>query len=122
VLLSLQTVGALEAKIGWKRYPMLYEVRAEVGTTLPKLGIDPGEANALAEECQAARHRMFAAILKVLDAAGQRLQVLDRDNVAGLERVSFTVLATRKEHLRILSSLRASDATDQVVVFRDIEE
>jgi putative Mg2+ transporter-C (MgtC) family protein len=122
VLLSLQTVGAMEAKIGWKRYPMLYEVRAEVGATLPMQGIDPAEANALAEEREAARHRMFAAILKVLDAAGQRLQVLDRDNIAGLERVSFTVLATRKEHQQILSSMRASDATDQVVVFRDVEE
>jgi putative Mg2+ transporter-C (MgtC) family protein len=122
VLLSLQTVGALEAKIGWKRYPMLYEVRAEVGAALPLQGVQASEANALSEERESARHRMFTAILKVLDAAGQRLQVLDRDNVAGMERVSFTVLATRKEHLRILNSLRASDATDQVVVFRDIEE
>jgi putative Mg2+ transporter-C (MgtC) family protein len=93
VLLSLQTVGALEAKIGWKRYPMLYEVRAEVGAALPLQGVQASEANALSEERESARHRMFTAILKVLDAAGQRLQVLDRDNVAGMERVSFTVLA-----------------------------
>jgi putative Mg2+ transporter-C (MgtC) family protein len=48
--------------------------------------------------------------------------VLDRDNVAGLERVSFSVLATPKEHQQLLTQLRASDATDQVVVFRDLQE
>src|ERR1700735_4077400 len=28
VLISLQAVGAVESKLGWKRYPMIYEVRA----------------------------------------------------------------------------------------------
>jgi putative Mg2+ transporter-C (MgtC) family protein len=65
---------------------------------------------------------MLGAILSVLDAAGQRLSVLDRDNVAGLERTSFGVTATRTVHHTILRELRASDATDQVVVFRDTEE
>jgi putative Mg2+ transporter-C (MgtC) family protein len=65
---------------------------------------------------------MQRAILKVLDSAGQRLAVQDRDNVAGMERVSFTVTATRKTHHRLLNELRASDATDQVVMFRDTEE
>lgn len=66
--------------------------------------------------------RMFAAALKVLDASGLRLQVMDRDNVAGMERVSFSVVATRRAHARILSDLRASDAADQVVAFRDTED
>jgi putative Mg2+ transporter-C (MgtC) family protein len=113
VLLSLQTVGALEAKIGWKRYPMLYEVRAEVGAA---------SANHAADTNDGAPHRMFTAILRVLDAAGIRLDIKDRDNLAGLERISFTVLATRKEHARMLGELRASDATDQVIAFRDTEE
>jgi putative Mg2+ transporter-C (MgtC) family protein len=116
VLLSLQTVGALEAKIGWKRYPMLYEVRAEVGADRS------GQSAQREDESDAARHRMFVAILKVLDAAGQRLEIKDRDNLAGLERISFTVLAARKEHERLLTALRASDATDQVIAFRDAEE
>ncbi len=113
VLLALQTIGALEGKLGWKRYPMLYEVRADVGSSA---------GDVLAEEREKARHRMFAAILKVLDAAGQRLQILDRDNVAGLERISFTVVAISKVHAQVLRDLEQSDATDKVVVFRDPDE
>ena len=37
---------------------------------------------------------MFAAVLKVLDSASMRLHIVERDNVAGLERMSFSVLAT----------------------------
>jgi putative Mg2+ transporter-C (MgtC) family protein len=50
------------------------------------------------------------------------MTVQDRDNVAGMQRVSFTVTATRKTHGRLLHELRESDATDQVVMFRDTEE
>jgi hypothetical protein len=39
-----------------------------------------------------------------------------------MERLSFSVMATSKAHVRLLSELRASDATDQVVVFRDLED
>jgi putative Mg2+ transporter-C (MgtC) family protein len=122
LLLSLQAVGALEGRLGWKRYPMVYEVRADVGAKLAKGIVGTERAETLAVEVDSARHRMFSAILTVLDTAGQRLNVLDRDNVAGLERTSFTVTATRKAHTQILHELRESDATDQVVVFRDTEE
>jgi putative Mg2+ transporter-C (MgtC) family protein len=122
LLASLQIVGAFEHKLGWKRFPMLYEVRADVGSALSKEIVGAARAEALADEREAARHRMYSAVLKVLDAAALRLHVLDRDNVAGLERVSFSVLATTKEHQQLLTQLRASDATDQVVVFRDLQE
>ena len=65
---------------------------------------------------------MQLAILKVLDSVGQRLAVLDRDNIAGIERVSFIVTATHKIHHRIHHELEADDATDKVVVFNDTEE
>jgi len=122
VLLSLQTVGFFENKLGWKKFPMIYEVRANVGTILSKDVVGADRAEAVAEDVSASLHRMQRAIFKVLDSANQRLSVLDRDNVAGLERVSFTVIATQKEHNRLLGELRASDATDQVVAFRDLEE
>ena len=122
VLLALQVVGIFETKLGWKRYPMIYEVRANVGTILSKDVVGVDRAEATAEDVAASLHRMQRAIFKVLDSAGQRLSVLDRDNVAGLERVSFTVVGTQKEHARLLRELRASDATDQVVAFRDLEE
>ncbi len=119
LMLALQAVGVLEDKLGWKRFPMLYEVRAEVGLEPAKELIDPAHVEALSAQREAALHRMFTAILKVLDSAGMRLHVLDRDNVAGMERVSFSVMATRRAHARMLRDLRASDATDQVVVFQD---
>jgi putative Mg2+ transporter-C (MgtC) family protein len=122
LLLSLQAIGAVEAKLGWKRYPMIYEVRADVGAVLPSTVVGADRAEALAEDVAAARHRMQRAILKVLDSYGQRMTVQDRDNVAGMERVSFGITATRREHVRLLHELRESDATDQVVVFRDTEE
>jgi putative Mg2+ transporter-C (MgtC) family protein len=121
VLVALAVVGSLEVKIGWKRYPMLYEVRADVGQTLGSEIVGPARAEALTEQSEAARKRMYTAILKVLDTAGQRLNVLDRGNVAGLERVSFWVLATRKAHEKMLHELRASDTNDQVVTFEDVE-
>jgi putative Mg2+ transporter-C (MgtC) family protein len=122
LLLALQVVGAGENKLGWKRYPMIYEVRADLGAMLPKDIVGESLAESLAQNVTAAQHRMQRAILHVLDGVGQRLMVLDRDNVAGIERVSFAVTATRKTHARLLGELRASDATDQVVAFRDRED
>jgi putative Mg2+ transporter-C (MgtC) family protein len=122
LLVGLQFVGYLEFRIGWHRYPMLYEVRAEVGSALSKEIVGSARAEALAEEREAARHRMLTAILQVLDGAGLRLHVEDRDNTAGMERVTFAVVATRRTHARLLAAMRASDATDQVVVFRDRED
>jgi putative Mg2+ transporter-C (MgtC) family protein len=122
VLAALQIIGAFESRLGWKRYPMVYEVRADVGATLPKDVVGPDRAEALAQDVADSRHRMHLAILKVLDAAGQRLAVHDHDNLAGIERVSFTINTTSKVHARLISDLRASDATDQVVMFHDTEE
>jgi putative Mg2+ transporter-C (MgtC) family protein len=122
VLIALQVVGAMEFRIGWKRYPMVYEVRADVGTMLPKEAVGIDRAEALAEDVAAAQHRMQRAILRALDSIGQRLSVLERDNVAGMERVAFSVVATRRSHAQLLADLRSSDATDQVVAFKDIED
>ncbi|HEY6414100.1 MAG TPA: MgtC/SapB family protein [Edaphobacter sp.] len=96
-LFSLTFIGYLESCIGWKRYPLMYEVR----------GSD--------------QNRIYRAILSVLDRAGERLNVVERDSVAMLERVTFVIKANQKTHVRLLADLRASDATDQVVAFRDVE-
>jgi putative Mg2+ transporter-C (MgtC) family protein len=122
VLIALQIIGLLEGRLGWKRYPKVYEVRADIGAMLPSTVVGPARAEALAEQVSAANHRMQLAILKVLDSVGQRLAVLDRDNIAGIERVSFIVTATHSVHHHIHQELQASDATDQVVVFHDTEE
>lgn len=96
-LIALVIVGGLESRSGWKVYPLLYEVR----------GRD--------------QNRMYVAILSVLDRAGERLNVVERDSVAMLERVTFVVKSNRKGHDHLLAALKACDATDQVVAFRDAE-
>jgi putative Mg2+ transporter-C (MgtC) family protein len=98
VLLALWLIGVLEWKIGWQRYPLVYEVR----------GTDPKQ--------------MYLATLNVLDPAGERLNVIERQTIGDLERISFEIKATRKKHARLLHELRASHAADQVMVFRNPEE
>lgn len=122
LVIALQFVGAIEERLGWKRIPMMYEVRAQVGAVVSKDLVGAARAEALLEEREAALHRMYACVLSVLDSAGIRLHVLDRDNIAGMERISFSVIATGKVHRKLLHELRASDVTDQVVVFRDVED
>jgi putative Mg2+ transporter-C (MgtC) family protein len=122
LLAALQIVGAMEGSLGWKRYPMMYEVRADVGVMPRKEAVGIEHAETIAERVEQARRRMMLAVLKVMDGAGQRLHVVDRDTVAGLERICFSVLATRGVHARVLEQLRASDATDQVVAFEDMED
>lgn len=117
LLVALQIVGMLEGDLGWKRYPRLYEVRAQVGSKLSKDIVGPERAEERAETVEAARFRMMSAILNALDSIGQRLQIIDRDNVAGWERISFAVMANRRKHAELLATLRASDATDHVVAF-----
>jgi putative Mg2+ transporter-C (MgtC) family protein len=122
LLIALWVVGIMEGQLGWKRYSRMYEVRAAIGTA-PKMDVVGAEqAKEIAEKIEAARYRMYSAILKVLDAAKQPLQVVQRDNIAGMERVAFSVMANRRTHKQVLEELRASDATDQVVVFRDVED
>jgi putative Mg2+ transporter-C (MgtC) family protein len=98
VIASLQFIGLLESKIGWQRFPMLYEVR----------GCD--------------QHTIYTAILTVLDRLHLRLNIVEKDTVAELERVTFLVTTNRKQHARILDELKAADATDTVISFHDQEE
>jgi putative Mg2+ transporter-C (MgtC) family protein len=98
VLFSLFCIGLMEARIGLQRYPLLYEVR----------GSD--------------QNSMYIAILSVLDRAGIRLNITDRESLALLERITFVVSANRKKHAALIAELKASNATDQVVVFHDEEE
>ena len=121
LLAALQIIGAIEGDIGWKRYPKFYEVRAEIGSLVSKEVVGEERAQQVADTIENARFRMLSAILKVLDGVGQRLHVLERDNVAGWERICFSVMATRRGHAEVLAKLKASDATDEVVVFDDPE-
>jgi len=98
VFFALRFIGLLESRSRWKNYVMLYEVR----------GTDSND--------------MFAKILEVLDKSHIRLNILERDTVGAVERVTFAVSASSHRHRDLLDELRASDATDHVTAFRDAEE
>jgi putative Mg2+ transporter-C (MgtC) family protein len=98
VLVSLQMIGLMESKLPWKQSVQLYEIRGEDQTI------------------------MFASILEVLDRFKVRMNILDRDTLGTLERVSFTVTANRRRHDALLAALKKCDKTDQVVAFPDIEQ
>jgi putative Mg2+ transporter-C (MgtC) family protein len=98
VYFALRFIGVLESRAKWKRFPMLYEVRGSDEET------------------------MFAGILTVLDREHLRLNIVERDKVGMLERVTFTVSASSARHRELLAKLIASDATDHVVAFNDEEE
>lgn len=97
-LIALAVIGLFEARAGFKHYSMLYEVR----------GSDQG--------------KMYAEILKVLDKEGFRLNIVDRDSYAGVQRLTFAVSCGVEKHNHLLAELRATDVADQVVCFRDAEE
>jgi putative Mg2+ transporter-C (MgtC) family protein len=98
VFCSLKFIGLLESWSKWKRYVMLYEVR----------GSD--------------EKKMFADILLVLDRAHMRLNIIERDVLGAVERVTFSVSASAARHRQLLGELNASDATDKVVSYRDEQE
>ncbi len=98
VYVALQFIGLIESRANWKSYPMLYEVR----------GKD--------------EQGMFAGILAVLDRENLRLNIVTRDQVGSLGRVTFTVSASSGRHKALLAELAASDASDKVSAFRDEEE
>jgi putative Mg2+ transporter-C (MgtC) family protein len=50
------------------------------------------------------------------------LNVVDKDSVAGLERLTFLVTTDRRKHTVLLGELKQSDQTDEVIAFRDEEE
>jgi putative Mg2+ transporter-C (MgtC) family protein len=98
VFISLRFIGVLEARSGWKRFPMLYEVR----------GTDADG--------------MFTDILMVLDREHLRLAIVERDKLGTQERVTFALSASSARHKVLLAELKACASTDHVVSYNDEEE
>jgi putative Mg2+ transporter-C (MgtC) family protein len=97
VILSLQLVGFLERRANLKVYPMIYEARGRDQT------------------------RMLSSILDAMDKAGERLTDVQRDTIGALERVSFGLTATQKQHDRLHKQLEAEPEIDALLTFRDPE-
>ena len=98
VILSLELVGFLERRANLKGFPLVYEARGRDQTL------------------------MLNSILDAMDKAGERLSNVERDAIGELQRVSFAVTATLRQHQRLKEKLRAEPAIDRVLTFRDPEE
>lgn len=97
-VVALRAIGLMEARLPWKQYVLLYEVRGSDQT------------------------QMYKAILSVLDRAGIRMSIVERESFAQLERVTFSITANKERHRQLLSDLRESDRTDEVMAFPDADQ
>jgi putative Mg2+ transporter-C (MgtC) family protein len=98
VVLALEVVGFIERRANLKGYPLVYEARGRDQTL------------------------MLASILDAMDKARERLSIVERDNIGELQRVSFAVIATKRQHDRLHVKLLAEPAIDALFTFRDPEE
>jgi putative Mg2+ transporter-C (MgtC) family protein len=98
VILALEVVGFAERRASIKIYSLIYEAR----------GSD-----------QAA---MLHSILDAMDKAGEQLAEYVTNTIGELQRVTFTITATKREHERLHSRLLAEPAIDSLLNFRDPEE
>jgi putative Mg2+ transporter-C (MgtC) family protein len=98
VLVALEGVGLLERKANLKLYSVIYEAR----------GRDPV--------------KMSMTILHAMDRMKRRLGHLEQENIGDLNRICFTVYATRKGHDQLQATLNASPAIDEVHIFPNVED
>jgi putative Mg2+ transporter-C (MgtC) family protein len=97
-VVALEAVGFLERHANLKTYPLMYEAR----------GSDQA--------------RMLESILDAMDKAGERLTGVEHDTIGVLQRVSFGLTATKKQHERLRGRLLDEPAIDALFTFRDPEE
>jgi putative Mg2+ transporter-C (MgtC) family protein len=98
VIVALELVGFAERRGNLKGYPLVYEARGRDQTL------------------------MLASILDAMDKAKERLTRVENDAIGDLQRVSFAVTATKKQHERLHGQLIAEPAIDALFTFRDPEE
>lgn len=98
VVLALEGVGFLERRVNLKNYSLLYEAR----------GMD--------------QTQMLESILMAMDKAGARLPDVQKDAIGDIQRVSFSLLATKKKHELLRGQLAAEPAISALLTFHDPEE
>jgi hypothetical protein len=65
---------------------------------------------------------MMESILQAMDTAGERLTGVESDSIGALQRVTFAMTVTKKQHERLHGKLLAEPAIDALLTFRDPEE
>jgi putative Mg2+ transporter-C (MgtC) family protein len=98
VIAALEIVGFLERHANVKAFPLVYEARGSDQT------------------------RMLESILDAMDKAGERLTGAQSDAIGELQRVSFSLTVTQKQHERLRGKLLNKPGIDALFTFRDPEE
>lgn len=98
VIVALEVVGILERRASIKIYSLIYEARGADQTA------------------------MLRSILDAMDKAGERLADFATSAIGDLQRVSFTITATKKQHEHLRGRLLSEPAIDVLLNFRDPEE
>jgi len=98
VVIALELVGFLERRASIKIYPLIYEARGNDQTAI------------------------LQSILSAMDKAGQQLSDFTSSAIGDLQRVTFNVIATKKQHDRLHEKLLSEFAIDSLLNFRDPEE
>jgi putative Mg2+ transporter-C (MgtC) family protein len=98
VIVALELVGLLERHANLKAYPQVYEAR--------------GRDQSL----------MMEAILDAMDNAGERLTNVERDVAGQLQRVSFALTTTKRQHERLRGKLLGEPNIEALFTFRDPED
>ena len=98
VIVALELVGFLERRASIKIYSLIYEARGDDQTA------------------------MLRSILDAMDKAGERLADFATNAIGDLQRVSFTIVATKKQHERLRGRLLSEPAINELLNFRDPEE
>jgi putative Mg2+ transporter-C (MgtC) family protein len=98
VLLALTVIGQVETRLNIKLVSMTYELRGE-------------DANAIE-----------IAALDALDRLGKQLATPAIDVIARMQRLSFSTLATLRQHQQLAAALRDAPGVSQLLSFRDMED
>jgi len=98
VILALEIVGLLERRANLKIFPLIYEAR---GKNQP---------------------RMLESILDAMDKAGERLAGTECDAIGKMQRVSFSLTATSRQHERLRDKLLGKPGIEALYTFRSTEE
>ena len=98
VIVALEVVGFLERRASIKIYSLIYEARGGDQTAILK------------------------SVLSAMDRAGERLTGYESDAIGDLQRISFIITTTKKEHERLRGALLAEPAINALYNFRDPEE
>ncbi len=98
VLAALIFIGLWELNFNLKMYSLIYELRGPDGVALQQ------------------------AALQTLDRQKRRLVLLDTAAVAGVNRITFSANAKKREHEKILQELKAEPGVAQALTYREEDD